>query len=244
MQNLKPRFLSIFAAIALGLSWPAAAQPDGCGAEGVSLDHVIWAVPDLEDYVARFTALTDITPVYGGEHTNGITANYLVSLGPCTYLEIVGPKPGITPADMGENAARYTREHIAGFAFSADLENPPAALSKLALGERRSGGRIKPDGSALSWETVALEGLDFGPDTFQFVINWLSDPHPATTAAAGASIMQLTIAFPDSVHLRDLVESNRLPIVLQPSGVPNMWLTIKTPRGSVVLRGARSRHGS
>ncbi len=220
----------------LGLSFSVHAQADACGTNGVSLDHVIWAVPDLEDYVTRFEALTSIKPKYGGEHTNGVTANYLVALGPCTYLEIVGPKPGVTPEMMGDRAAMYAREHVAGFAFGADLDSPPEALSSLTLGKRSEGGRTKPDGSALSWVTAGLTDFDFGEDKFQFVIDWTSEPHPANTAAEGAEILQLTIANPQVTGLRDLVEGNRLPIVLQPSGVPNIWLTINTPRGSVILR--------
>lgn len=236
MLNLNRKLTGLFAALALFMTVPASAQADACGTNGVSLDHVIWATPDLEGYVGRFEALTGIKPTYGGEHTNGVTANYLVSLGPCTYLEIVGPKPGITPEDLGDRAPTYAREHVAGFALGADLVNPPAALAELSLGERREGGRNKPDGSALSWVTAGLGGFNFGEDKFQFVIQWTSEPHPAATAAAGAEIMQLTIANPQATGLRELVEGNRLPIVLQPSGIPNIWLTIKTPKGSVILR--------
>ncbi len=236
MWNLNRKLFGLFASLVLLVAAPASAQTDACGTKGVSLDHVIWAVPDLEDYVVRFEALTGIKPNYGGEHTNGTTANYLVALGPCTYLEIVGPKAGITPEMMGEDAAKYAYEHVAGFAFGADIDNPTDELKALDLGERREGGRIKPDGTSLSWVTSGLTGVDFGKDRFQFVIKWTSEPHPATTAAAGAEIRQFTIAYPDSVKLRELVENNNLPIVLQPSGRPNMWLTINTPRGSVILR--------
>ncbi len=240
MQNLKHKLFAYFSAlmfvVAMPLQAQTHAQSNACGADGVSLDHVIWAVPDLEGYAKRFTKLTGIKPVYGGEHTNGVTANYLVSLGPCTYLEIVGPKKGAAVADLGDQAKSYAREHVAGFAFSTDLNAPPKALQALGLGERREGGRVKPDGSQLSWQTAALSGLNFGDDKFQFVINWLSQPHPAVTSAKGAVIVQLTIAHPDSVKLRDLVEANMLPIVLQPAGKPNIWLTISTPNGSVTLR--------
>ncbi len=236
MPKLKHKLFGIISALLLATAGPAHAQSDACGTNGVSLDHVIWAVPDLAGYVERFTRLTSIEPVYGGEHTNGGTANYLVSLGPCTYLEIVGPKKGASLADLGDQANSYEREHIAGFAFSADLDAPPKMLEELNLGEHRTGGRVKPDGSTLSWQTASLSDLNLGEDKFQFVINWLSEPHPAATSAKGASIIQLTIAHPDSIKLRAIVEANNLPIVLQPAGKPNIWLTINTPNGSVILR--------
>lgn len=236
MRNLNLKNLFFVPLVMLGLSISVQAQTDACGTKGVSLDHVIWAVPDLEDYVERFEKLTSIKPVYGGEHTNGTTANYLVSLGPCTYLEIVGPQPGVTPEMLGDGAAMFAREHVAGFAFGADLDNLTEELAGLTLGERREGGRNKPDGSALSWVTASLSDFNFGPDKFQFVINWTSEPHPATTAAEGGEIMRLTIANPQVTGLREIVENNNLPIVLQPSGVPNIWVTINTPRGSIILR--------
>lgn len=236
IQNLKLKSLFVVPLIAMGLSFGVQAQANQCGEAGVSLDHVIWAVPDLEEYVARFEEITSIKPEYGGKHTNGLTENYLVSLGECTYLEILGPQKGVTPEQLGSIASRFTREHIVGFAFGADLENPPQSLSSVRLGDRNSGGRNKPDGTALSWVTQPLPDFDFGPDRFQFVIKWTSEPHPAATSPKGAEIAQLTIANPQVTGLQELVESNRLPIVLQPSGVPNMWLTIRTPRGSVILR--------
>lgn len=236
MQNLKLKYFAVLSSLALAIVAPVKAQNNACGAEGVSLDHIIWAVPDLENYVGRFAKLTGIDPGYGGEHTNGVTANYLVSLGPCTYLELVGPKKGANIADLGDGAKSYAREHVAGFAFSADLNAPPEVLKALNLGELREGGRKKPDGSMLSWQTASLSDLNFGPDKFQFVINWLSEPHPAATSAEGAAIIQLTIAHPDAVKLRDVVENNKLPMVLQPAGKPNIWLTISTPNGSVILR--------
>lgn len=236
MLNLRPRFFALLPFFAFLFSVPSAAQVDACGTKGVSLDHVIWAVPDLADYVARFESISGIKPVYGGQHTNGVTENYLVSLGPCTYLEIVGPQQGVTPEMLGDRAATYAREHIAGFAFGVDMDNPPEALKTVALGIPSEGGRTKPDGSTLAWKTAPLIDFDFGEGTFQFVIDWQSEPHPATTSAEGATIMHLTIANPGVTQLTEIVETNKLPIVLQPSGRPGMWLRIKTERGSITLK--------
>lgn len=234
---MKPKLLSVFSLAAFLITAPVpAADANGCGSAGVSLDHVIWAVPDLTDYVARFEEISGIKPVYGGKHNNGVTENYLVSLGPCTYLEIVGPQEGVTPEMLGDRAATYSHEHIAGFAFGVDLDNPAESLKTVALGNQNQGGRTKPDGSRLAWKTAPLIDFDFGDGTFQFVIDWQSEPHPATTSAEGATIMHLTIANPGVTQLTDIVESNNLPMVLQPSGRPGMWLRIMTERGSIVLK--------
>jgi hypothetical protein len=238
-SNLKVR-ISFFLCFFIVCGAPVRAQSDACGSAGVVLDHVIWAVPDLENYVDRFEAITSIRPSYGGEHTNGVTANYLLSLGPCTYLEILGLKSGITPDNLGDMASMYAHEHVAGFALSTNLKNVPDSMPDsmkgITLGPLSKGGRTKPDGSKLAWQTAFLSDFNFGQGTFQFVIDWLSEPHPAKTAQSGISLVGLTIAHPDAPKLKTLVETNGLPIVLQPAGKSGMWLTLKGPTGTIILK--------
>ncbi len=218
-------------------SYNASAQ--SCSGASIALDHIIWAVPDLEVGVQDFRERTGIDPVYGGEHTNGVTANYLASLGPCLYMEIVGPKAGANLADLGDRAGGYAEPNIAGFAFRYNLgETSETAMKVLGinLGPINEGGRIKPDGSALAWRTAGLVDLDLGPGKFQFVINWLSEPHPATTSPEGASLVTLTLAGDGVRTLKKIVEEERLPIVLQPAGRKGVWMMLNTPKGRVIFK--------
>ncbi|WP_417455916.1 VOC family protein [Kordiimonas sp.] len=211
---------------------------EGCDG-AITLDHVVYAVPDLAAYALRFEALTGVKPVYGGEHSNGVTANYLAQLGPCTYLEIAGPKEGVTPDMMGERAATYAHAHIAGFALGMRSADEAPALMQaqgLELGEVREGGRQKPDGTSLSWRTVSLSGLNWGENTFQFAIEWMTEPHPAMTSPAGAGIDTLVLSGPSADALEGLVEAYGLPLELDSAAAPQLMLILNTPNGRVELR--------
>lgn len=217
----------------------AHASAQECGGEAIALDHIIWAVPDLEAGAKDFFDRTGIKPVYGGEHTNGVTANYLAALGPCLYMEIVGPKKGADVSDLGEDASAYAKPSVRGFAFRYNLDATGAEAAEtlgINLGEVREGGRVKPDGSALAWRTAGLSDLNLGEGRFQFIINWLSEPHPATTSPNGASLVSLTLAGDGVRTLRSIVETQKLPIVLQPAGRKGIWMMLDTPKGRVIFK--------
>jgi len=238
-RNLMAGIGLLFGSLTASGNAPALAQEqDECDG-AITLDHIVYAVPDLAAYALRFEALTGVKPVYGGEHSNGVTANYLARLGPCTYLEIAGPKEGITPEMMGDRAATYAYAHIAGFALgmrSADEAPDLMRASGLMLGEVRSGGRQKTDGTSLQWRTVSLTGLDWGENTFQFAIEWMTEPHPATTSPAGATLRALVLAGPSATTLAPLVEAHDLPIELNGDAARGLALVLDTPNGRIEIR--------
>lgn len=232
-------FLGLLLAMAqVAVANEGASDENRCGVVDVGLDHIIWVVPDLAAYAKQLEAMAGVAPSYGGEHSNGVTANYLLSLGPCTYLEIAGPRPGLTPPEMGDRAETYAVAHAAGFALAMrDAQAGSTYLKSYGLepGSVRTGGRGKPDGTMLSWRTVSLPGLDFGKGTFQFAIEWLSEPHPASTAPGGVRLVEVILSGPSAVILAPLVEGSRLPFVLRPEAAPNIAFVLATPKGRVTL---------
>ncbi|RMB02688.1 glyoxalase-like protein [Eilatimonas milleporae] len=209
-----------------------------CPDRAVSLDHIVWTVPDLETAAADFAARAGVRPAYGGEHTNGTTANFLVALGPCSYLEIVGPKKGVSLDMLGDQAPTYARGTVAGFAFGMRDSDEAAETLKmlgLSVGAPRDGGREKPDGTRLKWRTVNLSGLDFGEGTFAFAIRWLSEPHPAETSPQGVRLRHLILSGKTAAKLDPLVEGASLPILIEKDAAPDIRVVLETPNGPMTI---------
>jgi len=223
--------------IAAFLPPQALASEDGCTAKELALDHVIYVVPDLAAGAKFIEDLTGVTPTYGGEHSNGVTANYLVALGQCLYMEIVGPKEGLTIEDFGEpRRSTYRTAHVAGFAVRLKLDKDLSLLSeeaRLAFGPAvNEGGRAKPDGSRLSWRTTGMPQVKLGPGTFQFAIEWLEGEHPSLSAPTGIELQQLVIAGVGE----GLPRLNSLGLVTAHSDAPaDLKLVLQTPKGEVTL---------
>jgi catechol 2,3-dioxygenase-like lactoylglutathione lyase family enzyme len=148
----------------------------------MTLDHLVYATPDLDESVRVITKLTGVRPVEGGPHLGLGTRNHLLGLGELRYLEIIGPDPDQPaperPRPFGID--HLTEPCLAAWAVrAADIEARVARSRTLGYdpGPIEPLSRRTPDGEVLRWRLTfpQAEPVDVVP----FMIDWGRTPHPA-----------------------------------------------------------------
>lgn len=124
------------------------------------IDHIVIAVRDLaqatEDYQrAGFT----VTP--GGEHKGGVTHNALVTFADGAYFELIAFKNPDEPQEHRWWARLATSEGLIDYALRTnDLAQEVVELRERGLDTEDpvDGGRFRPDGIRLDWQTLHFRG--------------------------------------------------------------------------------------
>lgn len=203
------------------------------------LDHLVYAVPDLAAGVADFTARTGISPAFGGRHPRG-TANYLVALGPSSYLEIIGMDPRTEPAERPQvfGLDRLIEARLAAWAMHPhDFDAAVRLAHKRGYDPGEVGGlsRRTPAGTLLSWR-LTRTSVPAGIELVPFLIDWGATEHPARSGLPLAHLVSLTATHPDPpAVLRDLgaVDAD---LDVAPGTEASLVAVLDTPKGPVTLR--------
>lgn len=161
-----------------------------------TIDHLVYAVPDLEKAMDNFENLTGIRPVFGGYHTTRGTKNAVVNLGNKCYLEILAidetNKNSSVPRWMGVDfikEAQMTRWALK----SEDLEKDSTILKKYNtnFGEMSGGERKTAEDKLLKWKMIlplAAPAIDLAP----FMCDWKeSEAHPTDGLPQQCELMNL-----------------------------------------------------
>jgi hypothetical protein len=103
------------------------------------------------------------------------------------------------------------------------------------LGGVLTGSRQLPDGAILNWtltdlSCVVAEGI------VPFLIDWGSSPHPASSAAEGATLVNLRAEHPHADRVREMLGhlALELPVTIGP--VPTLVAEIECPNGRILLQ--------
>lgn len=121
------------------------------------IDHVVILVKDLDQAVANYKQLGfNVTP--GGEHTDGATHNALVAFADGSYLELIAFKRAAPEHRWwrhAENTARASEGLIDFALLPTDIEKDIAAARQRGLDYKGPipGGRQRPDGVEIRWQT-------------------------------------------------------------------------------------------
>lgn len=204
------------------------------------IDHLVYATPDLQLGINSVEKLVGVRATPGGQHPGRGTRNALLSLGASVYLEIIGPDPEQTaptlPRPFGIDDLTQPRL-VTWAAKGTNLEqwSSDARAKGVTLGPVIPGSRRRSDGVLLSWRytdprTVVADGV------VPFFIDWGKTPHPASTAAQGASLIDLHAEHQDAKQVQSVLNALHLDLRVQAGLRSALIATISGPRGRVELR--------
>jgi len=208
-------------------------------ASPTTIDHLVYATSDLQDAIKRLKILLGVSAAIGGQHPKWRTQNALISLGPQTYLEIMGPDN--TPPDPQSRRpfgldGLATPRLVTWVVRGNDLQETVAIAWRegLDLGEIQPGSRTKPDGSVLRWKMTDL-AKDRKGGVVPYFIDWGDTPHPAAGAPVGCRLQELRIFHPEAERVRYLLSKLGLDQKVE-KGAVALEATIRSPNGRIVLR--------
>ncbi|MGB3330092.1 MAG: VOC family protein, partial [Thermomicrobiales bacterium] len=124
------------------------------------IEHIVIAVSSLESAIADYrTAGFTVTP--GGDHVGGRTHNALVPFADGAYFEIIAFRDPQEATDHAWAARLRQGEGLIDYALGApDLRDEVTALRSRGLdaSDPRDGGRTRPDGQRVDWQTIRFLG--------------------------------------------------------------------------------------
>jgi hypothetical protein len=204
------------------------------------IDHLVYATPDVSAGVKQIETWLGIHATPGGQHPGEGTRNALVALGPTSYLEIIGPDPEqpdpAGPRKFGIDDLKEPRL-VTWAAKGTNLMQVVAEARRhgVPVGDVIPGSRRTPTGVLLSWHisnqrSIVADGL------VPFFIDWGETPHPARSAAAGATLISLRAEHPDPEKVQRMLGELGLQLPVVKAAKPSLVATIAGPRGRVDLR--------
>jgi hypothetical protein len=203
------------------------------------LDHVAYAVRDLDEAAVRFREELGLDSVAGGRHVGFGTANRIVPLGD-QYIELVGV---IDHAEAeGSAFGRSVLERSAGdggwLVMVVSCDDLDAVASRLGL-STQEGARARPDGAEIRWRMAGHDDPRREP-WMPFFISWdiAEELHPGRQRA-GHGVKAEGLAWVevggDGARLSEWLGGEDLPIrvVDAPPGI--VHVAIATAGGELVI---------
>jgi hypothetical protein len=159
----------------LALVLPLALAAQVPGFDRITIDHATVAGSHLDAMRKALTGAAGLPSEYGGPHSNHATEMALVSFPDGSYLELMGIQPKPDPAAVAAHVWSKFLENNAGpCAFAARVTDLTAEVRQLksagiTTGGAEAGGRTRPDGAKLVWQTVNV-GPGHRGSLFPFLI--------------------------------------------------------------------------
>jgi Glyoxalase-like domain len=204
------------------------------------IDHLVYATPDLTAGVKQVEALLGIHATPGGQHPGEGTRNAIIALSPTSYLEIIGPDPDqpkpLRPRKFGIDDLKVSRL-VTWAAKGTNLTQVVAEARRrgVPVGDVIPGSRRTPTGVLLSWHITNQRAI-IADGLVPFFIDWGDTPHPAKSAAAGATLVSLRAEHPEPENVQRMLGELGLELPVAKGAKPSLVATIAGARGRIDLR--------
>lgn len=204
----------------------------------ITMDHILWATPNLDYGCELFANLTGVTPAPGGAHPGFGTRNALSSFSPTTYLEILAPDLSQDlKGTWGVGVAALKRPCMYSFALSCDdLEGVSvrAQIAGISVQAPVAMSRKLPDGGMLNWRILRIDDPRW-PGRLPFFIDWEGAPHPGATTSGGTVLEEICALDPDPNALENVYRAIGCDMPVY-AGVEHGFVAkLKAPKGIVIL---------
>jgi len=205
------------------------------------IDHLVYAVADLDTALDDFEQRTGVRPTYGGQHIGLGTHNAVLDLGNAAYVELLAPDPS-QPESSGP------------LAFGIDALDQPKLVTWAAKAgnlrervdaARRAGfdpgdvvpiSRRLPDGGLLQWQLTHREPGPAGDGLVPYLIDWGDVPHPTTRATPGCRLVEFRAEHPDSDSVQTMLDAIDVSLPVEMAPTPALVAIIDSPNGTITLR--------
>lgn len=205
------------------------------------IDHLVYAVRNLEEAVELFGTRLGIHPVVGGYHQNFGTKNALIRLDDGIYFEILAiddnNKEVVKPRWMGVDF--LTQNRITRWAITSnELERDGEILEdyKKGLGKLIKGSRRTPDGKLLQWQLVApLAAPEV--ELIPFCIDWShSETHPfQQLPSMDCKLLEMSFSHPQPELISNIFEQLGIDFGIEKRSAATITAKIRGPKGIIEL---------
>jgi hypothetical protein len=186
----------------------------------LELDHVLIAVPDLDEAARAVEEGHGLASVEGGRHAGWGTANRIVPLGEA-YVELITV---VDEAEASRSAfGRWVAEGIRSWpgrplGWVARTDRLDAVAERLGL-SASAGSRRGRDGRLLSWRLAGVEAAAADP-SLPFFVEWgegtpLPGHTPVAHAAGSVRLARLELAGDDR-RIADWLATDAIPVAVSP----------------------------
>ena len=204
------------------------------------IDHVVYAVPDLDEAAARFEADHGLRSIAGGVHPRWGTGNRVIPLGE-DYVELIAVVDAATAAStvLGRAVGGAAAGRGRWFALCLADDDLDATAARLGL-TAEPGSRTLPDGRVVSWRGAGIDDPRRTPD-LPFFIAWDVPPelHPGAgdgSHPGGATGIAWVEIGGDAARFEAWTGGAALPVRVVDAEPGVRAVGLRTPGGEVVVR--------